>query len=88
MGHSSLKKYLLLTEFLFGFVEALLPTRTLVRFREHNRYILNSGSVNKVRMYNMSHAHVSTTIESSRFRNSQYVYVAETWSKTILGERD
>lgn len=45
----------LLTELLFGFVETLLPTRTFVRFREHNRYILNSGSVNKVRKYNMSH---------------------------------
>lgn len=40
---------MLLTELLFGFVEALFPARTLVRLREHDGYILDPGSVNKVR---------------------------------------
>lgn len=53
----------LLTELLFGFIKAFLPTRTLVRLREHDGYILDPGSVNKVHRCNVSH--IATAIESS-----------------------
>lgn len=46
---TSAERTTLLTELLFGFVKALLPTRALVRFREHDGYILDPGSVNKAR---------------------------------------
>lgn len=57
----------LLTELLFGFIKAFLPARTLVRLCEHDGYVLDPGSANKVHRCNVSH--VATAIESAWFRD-------------------
>lgn len=61
------ERVILLTELLFGFIKTLLPARTLVRLREHDGYILDPGSANKVHRCNVSH--VATAIKSSWFRD-------------------
>lgn len=63
MWNTRHERVILLTELLFGFIKTLLPTRTLVRLREHDGYILDPGSTNKVLRCNVNH--VATAIESS-----------------------
>lgn len=57
------ERVILPTELLFGFIKAFFPACTFVRLREHDGYILDTGSANKVDRYNVSHVAIAIDLE-------------------------